>query len=1498
MTSDLSIDQKRIAAKRLLAQQKLEALKSGETTRVYREDTGSIIDAPAGLSGPATTFLDDTQNQSKPSSDYWGFNNLVEGNLNVVRAVPKAIGAALVSTGSELAAGPQRRTSETINQALTQDIEEIRSRFFETGNVTEAEAFALNADIARKNDPFAFITDSLAGNSLFRIARTKTEKAARLNDIKEISNLATLSDDLRKSSDSIRTKSENIIKDNLSLSEDPSLVEAGVYKLFQGGTTFGVSIGLGAITKSPELTYVLFSGMKKNSLYLEGIDNGLSPDEAAAAADLGGFVEGALEAVGVDKFIKIGQASKGLRKHLGRAISEAVQETAQQLGEELIAQLRGVREVDVKGGLLRIGESAILGGIIGGGASVTIDVFSSQAAEDYGLPEPLVTNYINNLNDTAKEISAILANDIEAEFDPIKMEADKENVGVSMKIMSDFIQGKEINIEDVPEALRAEIQSFVEKGRAEIAAQEGANFLRVPKRPETLSEFLKRKGGLKLEGGEVSRFTRKETPSLKGVANKNGKLSLDEARALAVEEGFLTDTSYEGEESISTTQDLIDALEQESFGVDVVRDIDVAAAQERADIIDFNAQQDEQNQIILSATKEVKSFKAAFNKGVSAAKKDVKSSQAAIITALEKAGLDPKDRVKFIRSIKNIQTVEQLQKNLPDIERRVVGLLNAKAKRAAISGINKALKATKTKSQNKIIKSKFKDPQLQERFDTLRKLNKITKEEAQKILAERDISEAETGAVDPIENMILALKADRDSVSPEDAFKLLGDIKATIADGKARGKIAKAMEKTRLDDIAVSAANTITNIEAIDAIDQTTLSVKLSNTAKNLNSFQEFLIHGWEDILDITFNLKGVDNSEIIETLRVTDNFQTRKRVARNWQKSYSEKAVKALGFQKESQYVKKVRGDHKLLTVGQFVNARGENVLLQLNIAQIRQLWMITQDSTISDTLTDKKGNAFTEEMISAATDLLSVEDIALARERLAFYQRAGADINKAYSAVNGVNLPNNPNYSPIRREIEGKQQDFLEFLKSENVDGFFKEQGYRASVNNGSLRERTQNILPIKLEGDEAVMQRHALEMAHYVAFAEKIQEVSRIARNPILRKAILAKKGKLGLQIFDTAVSDFTRGHVREATLLGRFVNKLNSNFARSVLSLKPAIGVKQLSSIPAYAEFVTIPEFIAGVSEALINPAKVLRALGDSALLQERGSNLEKQIADIASGDAAKQFKKDPTVERMLGIFIELGDKGAIVVGGWSVYKAAIKRGLTHEQAIVEFERATSSRQQSADLDRLSGLQRSGALGRLFSQFLSAPNAYLRAELQAIRQLQRGKITPQEFGKKIAIYHLLLPALFQFISDGFRYEEDKQAVAMILGSLNGYFILGDLLKQGVSLAVGAKAYQSKGINFYGALNDATKGAADALEAGLDGNLEDFADATIEMSKAAGKLAGKPIEQGFNFFQGTEDYASGREKEGVLIMLQWPPGAVEGVSGPASSKNQNGNSRLSPL
>lgn len=761
---------------------------------VYREKTGEIISAPSDLSGQEVGYLDDVNNIGEEKQSFFGYSKVINRAQDIATIPFKGVVGTAIHLGATGEAGARLRFADAINQGLTEDIDAIRKKQISGQDLTDEESRVLLRDIGDRNFIFSF---------LFRkpedIAREKAKKAVRKGDTEEISRLQAKADRLTQSVTNIRKGADDLIEKHFArpTEDEATLAERVLYDASGVVTTVAASIGLAVVTKNPVSSAVLFSELQNSSVYLEARDAGVGVEKSRAKANLAGLVEGSLEFVGVNYFFKIAENSTGVRKHLFRMGEEFLQEGAQQTAEEFITQTGGIREKDIQGALERIGYSAFLGSIGGGISSVGLDTLSKKMAKEEGLPVDLVKEFMQRVQADGDILMDAVAADMEGEASPIKSQTEAQNIDQAMGFLEDFSMGNDIDTSSLSEKDRKLIESAVEKGLEDIDAQTAANLLPVPKRPQTLSEFIRSKGGLKTDTGEAARFTAKETPELKGVAKKTGTLSLDEARALAVEAGFLAEVE-EGE-AITDIQTLLDALEQEALGVDVVRDVDLASLQERDAILEFNVQRDQANQELLESKQEVKTFRVAFNRGVRAAKTDVKSSQEALIDVLEEANLIPQDRAKFIRQIKNIQTPRQLEKAAPKIEQKVADLLGADAKRNIRKRIKKTISSAKKRKDIAV--------------DLVNNIRKL----------EKDF--AETGI----------LGAGFKDTSLEDFQNALEQTNLLVAQGKAKLLISKEQKKERmarrLEDLAVDTVP-LSNVNLTTAPLGETLSVM--DKAKNL----------------------------------------------------------------------------------------------------------------------------------------------------------------------------------------------------------------------------------------------------------------------------------------------------------------------------------------------------------------------------------------------------------------------------------------------------------------------------------------------------------------------------------------------------------------------------------------------------------------------------------------------------------------------------------------
>lgn len=227
--------------------------------------------------------------------------------------------------------------------------------------------------------------------------------------------------------------------------------------------------------------------------------------------------------------------------------------------------------------------------------------------------------------------------------------------------------------------------------------------------------------------------------------------------------------------------------------------------------------------------------------------------------------------------------------------------------------------------------------------------------------------------------------------------------------------------------------------------------------------------------------------------------------------------------------------------------------------------------------------------------------------------------------------------------------------------------------------------------------------------------------------------------------------------------------------------------------------------------------------------------------------------------------------------WALYKSELKKNLkagmseaeAKAKALETFERVTDETQQSGRLSQQSYMQ-SNAMWRAFTMFLSAPNQYLRKEIKAVNAMFSGRMSKKQIAKTLFIYHVLLPMFFQFVADGFRWDDDSQLKAVALGSLNGYFLLGKVIEN----AINERARMSVRdlVPFWGSLEDFQNMVLKFTDEDLD------AEDVLKAVKTLGELTGLPLKYVQDVINNFGDYAkAGEPGKEVMLWLGWSPYAL---------------------
>lgn len=618
----------------------------------------------------------------------------------------------------------------------------------------------------------------------------------------------------------------------------------------------------------------------------------------------------------------------------------------------------------------------------------------------------------------------------------------------------------------------------------------------------------------------------------------------------------------------------------------------------------------------------------------------------------------------------------------------------------------------------------------------------------------------------------------------------------------------------------------------------------------------------WDNIMTTLSIREGsaAKGRAFLETLGdVHDVSNAEAKMNREFADKAKEMYADAYGEMSDNQMDHNMNMDMKEFSLGEFTNSDGVTVDMKFNKAELRKRWMEMQDPSLRETFTD--GMAYTSEIENAIDNAMTPKDKKFALSQLQYYRDIYKKINEIYRRMYGTDLPFNEFYTPIRREgyDVGSSQNFGEFLQ---------EMQMRMSSAPSSLKDRVGSILPLQKMSDVMTIQRHAAEMNHFITWAEKVQELRAFFDNKEVRTVIESLYGKNKMPFIQNFLDDFTRKGVDVSNRV-EWIDKLRGRIYRGTLAGRLIISVKQVTSSPTFVDNMPVKEFIQYGAEFWLNPIENTRMLyKDSETLKGRGQTMERDMEQMMKTDAYKNFRKYQRPQDLLMLNVQAGDQLAIILGGWPYYRYLTKDlGMTHKEAIREFEKQFESTQQSGNVQHLNYWQRNGSLSKMFTMFLSTPTQHHNKQMDAIQNMLAGRITVIEGAKTLAIFQILIPTLFQLASNLGRWDTKDQALAAIIGPWNSIFIAGQYLDFIIRKLAGEHAYDP-GSPVLSLFNGYVKAISNLTEKDIDAN--DIEDAILGFMDSSGKLSGLPLQQVTNIGFGIRDAAMGDYAKGAMRSL----------------------------
>lgn len=786
--------------------------------------------------------------------------------------------------------------------------------------------------------------------------------------------------------------------------------------------------------------------------------------------------------------------------------------------------------------------------------------------------------------------------------------------------------------------------------------------------------------------------------------------------------------------------------------------------------------------------------------------------------------------------------------------------------------IDRLLEWTKPRTQNGKVVGRFPDIKVNRFFDAVRENINLKRDEA---LAKIDANlqrldeitqkgmSGEDGNFRNVsdiiwENKVLAIPAGRASVG------LMADVYNDIAEIYNTGRLSE-----RVTGMVKRAWRERLIGEAVAVLDQgqgTNWRRESSDLAKRMRRFG-LSMFSWNGILDVLSMFDKSSKSGESALSRNLTVFQEEKKMRYGVYEDgeiVSRLMAGALGSAENggisvNRYINKVLPEKFTIEWGS--NAK------RFSKDQLLDIYMKAKDPETREIMVNDDVLQFNEEFFARVDEHLSEQDKAVAEALFQFYEETYDKLNRFYEEHYGISLGHREFYSPRSMDKGG-----IDVVSGD----------LRSYAGLSAIKKRTAKGGQIKIKGAFNVLQNYINNSNHFIAFADKLQDINAVLGDAEVKNRIRNVFGEKMNEKIAYEISRFASNDKVYVQGINGIMSKLRANYAVSVLGLKPSLAIKQLTGFPAYWENVPTKDFLEGLADFARHPKQAIETLGNSQYMKTRGTNIIKDFEEVSKSEMLKNLGTKIGLREFLMLNIQLGDRGSIYMGGWALYKYMLKKTGDPAQAMAEFERITNETQQSSYMSEQSAWQ-SNPFGNWFTMFQSSQNQYLRKELTALRGLATKRMDWDKAVKTLFIYHFLLPMFFQFVSDGFRWDKDAQLRAAALGSLNGAFVLGKVMERMVDWAITGTLNYKLGIKELfppvSVLENGAKFLSDSVKYAVDDiSLEDYMEALRGAVRTAGEATGLPLKYPMDVAAASGDYLDEEEYgKAVLLWLGWSPYAL---------------------
>jgi hypothetical protein len=720
----------------------------------------------------------------------------------------------------------------------------------------------------------------------------------------------------------------------------------------------------------------------------------------------------------------------------------------------------------------------------------------------------------------------------------------------------------------------------------------------------------------------------------------------------------------------------------------------------------------------------IKAAEQGIREGKLQTKDEIKAVQTELIDMIEQSKLDPEDRAKFLRTLKNIQTKAQLIKAFPELTERLITIKDKTNRSELIADLRELFAKKPTKGLPLAYKDLLEDIKSKIHLKQRTEKQKAGLESTRNFVA-RMAEEGEDINI-PQSQLDLLDKKSVDELSTDELQDLKNTIERLYHLGGLKDKLLTTQQDRKFDEITKEGVDTIT--KGTGLTEESTLIKALREQNKNLAKK----------------SLEAVKNYLIINRrpealINVLDNFEDGVNTKTLFNPLWESEKNKLVESDRVLTKIKNILKDldlhnitSKKYDIGRFKGMTKDNALF------------IYANSFNDSNLAHLYGSGITDEDIKAITNFLTPEEKQNAMGMFKFYDEDQYPaIDKVYSRLEGVHLSKEYSYFPIDRLEDISYQKELE----QNI----LEANYirRAGVAKGFSKERVTSDKGFSEFSFIGTILRNLQKVEQYKAYAEAVRDVNKYLNNPEIKNAIKQKYGDKYLDVLNKWLKDNAYGGDKQTLdFINNMSKWLRTNWATSALGLNIVSMLKHPMSFIQGAEMAGKGDTLGALAKFIIHPFEMIKSTeAKSPLLKFRAFSQEREMREILSQRSISQQLGKVTgyqkIREWSMLPLQISDKVLVTTVWQGAYSGAIKDGLS-EQDSIDFADKVIRRvvPMGAQL-HLPEAFRGGPFQKFFTLFRNQPNQNFNLITDTILKSKEGKIGKPEAASNL-LFYLLIPA----------------------------------------------------------------------------------------------------------------------------------------------------------